>query len=120
MKKPNLVEEKRASRAGSTDGQLHRAGAEDLRAGAVLRMQNRDGTCDPFSDMVVLQVVPAVADDEVAELVCARPYLYASGTGTAALMGHETIRVRAEAVLRDDTVFRLVCTARGAAHSFSR
>lgn len=120
-------------RAGRADGQLFRATAEDLEPGSVLRMVNGDGTAAPFSDFVVVARYavdsagfrvwdrddPSRARARRVEL--ARPFLYATLTGTVCashMTGVEEITVDEESLLKEDSLFRVVCTARGALHSY--
>lgn len=120
-------------RAGKTDGRLHAVEPDDIAAGTVLRMVNRDGTSAPFSDFVVLdeywvdraglRVRPGDEDNrhDRREVVIARPYLYATSTGTTcptAMTGVETLKVDSVALFKGDSLFRTVCTARGNVHTF--
>jgi hypothetical protein len=121
-------------RAGKTDGQLHRVEPDDIAAGTVLRMVHRDGTSGPFSDFTILdeywvdkagiRVRPDDEDDrhDRRHVVMARPYLWTTGVGTAcpsALTGVETLTVEAgQSLLSEGSIFRTVCTARGAVHTF--
>lgn len=126
--------------ASKNDGQLHAVEPDDIAAGTVLRMVSPDGTSAPFSDLVVLDAywVDAegrrthLSEEDTAqavkagilrgrEVLVARPYLYATSTGTAcptALTGVETLKVDARTLLRGDSLFRTVCTARGNVHTF--
>ncbi len=112
------------TRAGSTDGRLFKAEEADVFPGAVLRMVGPNGDSSPFSDFVVLRVAPPdLARFAVVEVTLARPYLYASGTGTtcpSALTGVETLKVTMDAILREWSLFRAVVTSLGKPHDFSR
>jgi hypothetical protein len=114
------------TRAGGTDGRLFKAEEADVIPGAVLRMVDSSGDSSPFSDFVVLRVretPPDPARPAVVEVTLARPYLYASGTGTAcpsALTGVETLKVAMGSILRDGSSFRVVATSLGKPHDFSR
>jgi hypothetical protein len=124
----------RSDRAGRTDGQLFRPGEGDLEPGSVLRMVSADGSAAPFSDLTVLAVYwtdssgNRIWDDEKLadrrrgrEVLMARPYLYATHVGTSCpswLTGVEELRVDVKRILGEDSMFRVVCTARGSLHGY--
>ncbi len=126
--------------ASKNDGQLHSVEQDDIAAGTVLRMVHRDGTSAPFSDFVVLDAYwvnaegrrSSLSEEDTAqaikvgilkgrEVVLARPYLYATSVGTTcptAMTGVETIKVDVASLLKGDSLFRTVRTARGSVHTF--
>lgn len=122
------------TRAGSTDGRLFKAEEADVFPGAVLRMVDSNGDSSPFSDFVVLAVKgpppasgpnmsPVGANLGYVEVTLARPYLYASGTGTtcpSALTGVETLKVTMDSITTAGSLFRAVITSLGKPHDFSR
>jgi len=116
--------EQRSERAGKTDGRLFPASEADVFPGAVLRMVDSNGDSSPFSDFVVLRVAPPdLARFAVVEVTLARPYLYASGTGTtcpSALTGVETLKVTMDSLTGACSIFRAVITSLGTPHDFSR
>lgn len=104
-------------RAAKMDGKTFPVTEEDVVPGSVLRMVNSAGFSSAFDDFTVM----AVHWVGFWEVMMARPYLYVSGAGTAcpsALTGVETVKVDIRSLLKEDSLFRVVCTARGSLYEY--
>lgn len=97
------------------DGWVRAIAQDDIQAGTVIREVSKepgfeDGAIvPPFADAVIIAVFGGKA-------TIARPYLYATGTGTACpnvLVGYEKIEVSVERILRADSIYMLVVGSRG-------
>lgn len=120
----------KTERFGKTDGRTFRVERDDVQPGAVLRMVQSDGSSAPFSDCVVLDVFPVDKHGErlgppgllndwpegaVLRASLARPYARAFGAeaGPVALTGCEEFTVDVERMVSEDSLFRVLATARG-------
>ena len=111
------------------DGNTRPATWDDLKPGCVLRETSREevvGEHDKevhptFSDAVIVGIS---ADDRGATLVrLVRPYLYATGAGTACpgwLTGVEDLTVEATRLLGEQSIYRIVLLASGTPHKMER
>lgn len=99
------------------DGHVRQITVDDVQPGVVVREVTRhpgyeDGAISPpFPDHVVLGF-----DVKKGTVKLARPYLYASGTGTTAptaLTGVSTVEISVERLCAPDSLFMLVVGSRG-------
>jgi hypothetical protein len=90
----------------------------DLLDGAVVRMLNEDGTAAPFSDAVVLGPSGYESATMAPGFKLARPYVFASSTGTTCptpLQGCEVFEVLVDRLQRH---FVLVLDSKGRPFTF--
>lgn len=102
------------------DGRVRAITQDDVQPGVVIREVSKepgfeDGAIvPPFADAVI---IGAKGDN----VIIARPYLYATSTGTACpnvLVGYEKIEVPVERLLRADSIYMLVVGSRGQSFKF--
>jgi hypothetical protein len=102
------------------DGWVRALTQDDVQPGTVIREVSKepgfeDGAIvPPFADAVIIGVKDGQA-------TIARPYLYATGGGTACpnvLVGFEKFELSVERLLRADSIYMLVVGSRGQSFKF--
>lgn len=108
------------------DGWVRAITMDDLQPGTVIREVSKepgfeDGAIvPPYADATILSV-RLDADGKDGDVVVARPYLYVSNAGTtapSALTGVSTVNVRCSRLIREDSIYMLVCGSRGQSFKF--